>query len=108
VANAIISSSSSIVTVPICDDTQAPVQFQTNVNQAPVTIVGFLQIFINSVDANDNPNVTVLNVAGCSNTTISSTPTISGSSPRAGPFDYTPIAARKKYRSSRGSQVKDR
>ena len=76
-----ISSSSSIVTVPIYDDTQVPVQFPTNVNQAPVTIVGFLQVFINDVDINGNPNVTVLNVAGCSNTATGSTPQISGSSP---------------------------
>jgi hypothetical protein len=76
-----VTSSSSIVTVPIYDDTQAPVQFPTNVNQAPVTIVGFLQVFINHVDGSGNPNVTVLNVAGCSNTASTSTPTVSGSSP---------------------------
>ena len=69
-----ISSGSSIVTVPIYDDTQVPVQFPTNVNQAPVTIVGFLQVFINGVDTNGNPNVTVINVAGCSNTASTSTP----------------------------------
>jgi len=80
-ANSVITSSSSIVTVPIYDDTQAPVQFPLNVNQAPVTIVGFLQVFINFVDANGNPNVTVLNVAGCSNTATDSTPTLSGTSP---------------------------
>jgi Flp pilus assembly protein TadG len=80
-ANSIISSSSSIVTVPIYDDTQAPGQLPTNVNQAPVTIVGFLQVFINHIDGNGNPNVTVLNVAGCSNTATNTTPTVSGSSP---------------------------
>jgi Flp pilus assembly protein TadG len=74
-----ITSSSSIVTVPIYDDTQGP--FPPNVNQVPVTIVGFLQVFINGVDTNGNPNVTVLNVAGCSNTATASTPTVSGSSP---------------------------
>jgi hypothetical protein len=76
-----ITSASSIVTVPIYDDTQVPVQFPPNVNQAPVTIVGFLQVFINGVDTNGNPNVTVLNVAGCSNTATTSTPTAFGSSP---------------------------
>ena len=80
-ANSIISSSSSILTVPIYDDTQAPGQLPINANQEPVTIVGFLQVFINSVDGNGNPNVTVLNVAGCSNTATTSTPTVSGSSP---------------------------
>jgi hypothetical protein len=43
--------------------------------------VGFLQVFINSVDSSGNPNVTVLNVAGCSNTATGSTPTVSGTSP---------------------------
>lgn len=80
-SNSIITSSSSIVTVPIYDDTQPPVQFPTNVNQAPVTIVGFLQVFINFVDASGNPNVTVLNVSGCSNKATDSTPTVSGTSP---------------------------
>jgi hypothetical protein len=44
--------------------------------------VGFLQVFINSLDTtNGNINVTVLNVAGCSNTATASTPTVTGSSP---------------------------
>lgn len=82
VSNGVITSSTSIATVPIYDDTQAPVQFPTNVNQTPVTIVGFLQVFINSLDTtNGNINVTVLNVAGCSNTATASTPTVTGSSP---------------------------
>ena len=76
-----LTSSSSIVTVPIYDDTQAPVQFPANVNQTPVTIVGFLQVFINGIDARGNVNVTVLNVVGCSNTATDSTPTVYGSSP---------------------------
>ena len=81
-ANTQITSSNSIVTVPIYDDTQGtlnPVQFF--VRQPPVTIVGFLQVFINGVDPNGNINVTVLNVAGCSNTATASTPTVSGTSP---------------------------
>jgi Flp pilus assembly protein TadG len=81
VTSGVITSSTSIATVPIYDDTQAPVQFPTGVNQAPVTIVGFLQVFINSVDSSGNPSVTVLNVAGCSNTATASTPTVSGTSP---------------------------
>ena len=83
VTNAPITSSNSIVTVPIYDDTQGtanPVPF--TVDQPPVTIVGFLQVFINGVDtASGNINVTVLNVAGCSNTATASTPTVSGTSP---------------------------
>ena len=42
----------------------------------------FLQVFINGVDTtSSNVNVTVLNVAGCSNSATASTPTVSGSSP---------------------------
>jgi Flp pilus assembly protein TadG len=78
ITSALITSSNSIVTVPIYDDT--PGAF--TVDQPPVTIVGFLQVFINGVDTtNGNVNVTVLNVAGCSNTATASTPTVSGSSP---------------------------
>jgi hypothetical protein len=81
VTSGVITSSTSIATVPIYDDTQVPVQFPSNVNQVPVTIVGFLQVFINGVDTNGNPNVTVLNVAGCSNTATAFTHTVSGTSP---------------------------
>ncbi|HWJ48492.1 MAG TPA: hypothetical protein VNS62_12615, partial [Candidatus Udaeobacter sp.] len=45
----------------------------------PVTFVGFLQVFINAVDQYGNINVTVLNVAGCSND-ATGTP-VAGSSP---------------------------
>ena len=77
--NGILTSSNSIVTVPIYDDVSAG---QFTVDQPPVTIVGFLQVFINGVDATTgNINLTVLNVAGCSNTATSSTPTVLGSSP---------------------------
>jgi Flp pilus assembly protein TadG len=81
VTSGVITSSTSLATVPIYDDTQVPVLFPTGVNQTPVTIVGFLQVFINDVDSSGNPNVTVLNVAGCSNTAITSTATVSGTSP---------------------------
>jgi hypothetical protein len=83
VTNALITSSNSIVTVPIYDDTQGtanPVPF--TVDQPPVIIVGFLQVFINGLDTTSGKvNVTVLNVAGCSNTATASTPTVSGTSP---------------------------
>jgi hypothetical protein len=81
VTSGVITSSTSIATVPIYDDTQVPVLFPIGVNQTPVTIVGFLQVFIDGIDSNGNLNVTVLNVAGCSNTATASTPTVSGSSP---------------------------
>lgn len=58
-----ISTSASIVSLPIFDNSK-------NINasgQTNVTFVGFLQVFINAVDANGNMNVTVLNVSGCSN-----------------------------------------
>ena len=82
VTSGVITSSTSIATVPIYDDTQGTASlFPTVVSQTPVTIVGFLQVFINGVDSSGNPNVTVLNVAGCSNTATTSTPTVSGTSP---------------------------
>ena len=71
-----ITSSNSIVSLPIYD---TPGQLLGS--NPPVTIVGFLQVFINNVDSNGNVNVTVLNVAGCSNTATTSTPTVSGTSP---------------------------
>ena len=74
----VITSSNSIVTVPIYDST-------TPINPAgttPVTIVGFMQVFINSVDSNDgNVNVTVLNLAGCSNTLTTTNVPVVGTSP---------------------------
>ena len=80
--NALVTSSNSIVTVPIYDDVAAGT-FTTLQDYVPVNIVGFLQVFINGIDAGGNINVTVLNVAGCSNTATNSTPTATGSSPCA-------------------------
>src|SRR5579862_431373 len=62
-ANTPITSSPSIVALPIYDNTQ-------NINAigtTNVTFVGFLQVFINAADNKGNVSVTVLNVAGCSN-----------------------------------------
>ncbi len=60
-AGNVITSSNSIVTIPIAQFTGQV----TNPN-ASVNIVGFLQVFINSVDTfTGNVNVTVLNVSGC-------------------------------------------
>jgi hypothetical protein len=53
------------------------------IGTSQVTIVGFLQVFINGVDEYGDVNVTVLNVAGCSNgagSAVSSNP-VTGSSP---------------------------
>jgi hypothetical protein len=70
----VITSSNSVVTVPIYDGAAINATGTTN-----VTIVGFMQVFINSVDATGDVRVTVLNVSGCSST-ASSTP-VYGSSP---------------------------
>jgi hypothetical protein len=74
----VITSSNSVVTVPLMDYTMV-----AKMAQPPVTIVGFLQIFIQSVD--NTPanygwiNAIVLNVSGCGN---GSPPTsVAGSSP---------------------------
>jgi hypothetical protein len=68
------------VSFPIYDDTEA----LNGSNNSPVTIVGFLQVFINSVDTATSGyvNVTVLNVAGCGENVPSSGVTyINGTSP---------------------------
>ena len=59
----LVSSSNSIATIPVYDTANNPLVITGS--QAPVTIVGFLQVFINSIDGVGNVNVTVLNVAGC-------------------------------------------
>jgi Flp pilus assembly protein TadG len=58
-----ISTSNSIVTVPIYD----PAAVITPGTTSPVTIVGFLQVFINGVDQYGNVDALILNVSGCSN-----------------------------------------
>jgi len=72
----IITSSSSIVNIPIYDSAAAST-FATDHQQ--VTILGFLQVFINRLDVAGNPNVTVLNVSGCSNNAPGAS--VSGTSP---------------------------
>jgi Flp pilus assembly protein TadG len=83
-----ITSSSSIVSLPIYDVsvTYVPGKPVGTVNASGttnVTIVGFLQVFINQVDGNGVVHVTVLNVAGCSNGngTSSVGTAVAGSSP---------------------------
>ena len=63
-SNSPITSSNSIVSLPIYDDGAVTINSS---GTTPVTIVGFLQVFINSVDQWGNVDATVLNVAGCSN-----------------------------------------
>jgi hypothetical protein len=58
-----VTSSPSIVSLPIIDNTTTV----PNNGTKQVTVVGFLQVFINAVDQWGNVNVTVLNVTGCSN-----------------------------------------
>jgi Flp pilus assembly protein TadG len=71
----VVTTSNSIVTVPIYDGQPLP----GGVDKPAVTIVGFLQVFINSVDTAGNINVTVMNVAGCSND--ADKPAVNGTSP---------------------------
>jgi hypothetical protein len=74
-----ISTSNSIVSLPIYDS--ANTINTTSGTSSQVTIVGFLQVFINSVDQYDNISVTVLNVSGCGNGTNTTGTAVAGSSP---------------------------
>jgi len=65
-----VVNSNSIMTLPIFDQT-AIVSYTTN---KPVTIVGFLQVFVHDVLANGNVQVTVLNVAACGSNGSTNTP----------------------------------
>jgi Flp pilus assembly protein TadG len=78
-AGSAVSGSSSIVTVPIYYYTGSSTQIGPATT--PVTIVGFLQVFINAVDLYGNVNVTVLNVSGCGNGTNTTGTAVTGSSP---------------------------
>jgi Flp pilus assembly protein TadG len=59
-----ITASNSIASIPIYDPTTSTI---ASTGTSPVTIIGFLQVFINGVDQYGNVDVTVLNVSGCSN-----------------------------------------
>ena len=82
----LVSTSRSIVTIPIIDDTV----FSSGNSQ--VTVVGFLQAFINCVEdgahshcdqpgsvRTGNINITVLNVVGCNNGPSTAPPAVGGS-----------------------------
>jgi len=84
VSGSFITNSNSIVTVPIYDSS-VPTWPPTPTNANNVTIVGFLQVFVNQVDPVivGSVAVTVLNVSGCGNgqtTTVSPQP-VYGTSP---------------------------
>ena len=70
------TTSSSIVTLPIGYFGI----YRADGKQALVTIAGFLQVFVQSVDPiSGNLKVTVLNVAGCGNAALNSP--VTGTSP---------------------------
>jgi hypothetical protein len=61
-----ITASNSVVSLPIYDQTGNTFP-SFSPTPVAVTIVGFLQVFINAADQYGNVDVTVLNVAGRSN-----------------------------------------
>ena len=73
----VITSSNSIVSLPIYDSS-VPLTFTGT--QADVTIVGFLQVFINQVNSDGSVNVTIINVTGCGNGTNPTGTAITGTS----------------------------
>jgi hypothetical protein len=75
-SNYVITSSNNIVTLPIAD-------FGTTLltgNTPAVSIVGFLQVFINTVNPDGSMNVTVMNIDGCGNNAAGNS-TVTGTSP---------------------------
>ena len=72
-----ITASNSIVSLPIFD----PANPITPTGTSAVTVVGFLQVFINGVDQYGNLDIVVLNVAGCGNGTSTTGSPVTGSSP---------------------------
>jgi Flp pilus assembly protein TadG len=74
----LVTSSTSIVSLPIYDS-NAVQSFSAGTTS--VTVIGFLQVFINFVDANGNMNVTVMNVAGCGNAVSAGASYLTGTSP---------------------------
>jgi hypothetical protein len=80
-SGSIITSSNSIVSFPIYDSANDNGTFKAT-GTSSVHIIGFLQVFINSVNSGNNSlNMTVLNVAGCGNGENSTGPAVSGTSP---------------------------
>jgi hypothetical protein len=64
-ANDPVMTSDSVITIPLYDQTVfGPIAPPVG---APVTIIGYLQVFITTVDPNGTIHATVLNVSGCGN-----------------------------------------
>jgi Putative Flp pilus-assembly TadE/G-like len=79
----VVSTSSSIVTIPIIE--VAPQVAGLNLAGGPVTIVGYLQAFINGVEPGflagttaGDIDITVLNVVGCSPNATNANPVVGG------------------------------
>jgi hypothetical protein len=72
-----VVNSNSIMTLPIYDQTANGNTISTTNN--PVTIIGFLQVFVNDVAPDGSVLVTVLNVAGCGSNASTNTPLITNS-----------------------------
>jgi Putative Flp pilus-assembly TadE/G-like len=77
----LVTTSSSIVTIPIIDTSMRAFPR----SPGAVTVVGFMQAFINQVNPGPSPpdpgsiNITVLNIAGCSRTPNAAPPVVGGS-----------------------------
>jgi len=71
-ANDLILTSDSVISLPLYDGLTTP-QVGT-----PVTIIGYVQVFVNSIDNAGNFNVTVLNISGCGNAPGPATTAIQG------------------------------
>lgn len=87
-----VFTSSSIATIPIIDIT--PGAYNTSFPY-PVTVLGFLQAFINDVSAANPPDIdiTVLNVVGCSQNETNGNPG-NGNNPVVGGMGTSPIPVR--------------
>jgi len=80
----LVTTSSSIVTIPIIDTSMPAGSFPAS--PGAVIVVGYIQGFINQINPNPGPtpppgdiNVTVLNIAGCSATPNAANPIVGGS-----------------------------
>jgi Flp pilus assembly protein TadG len=76
ISSGVVTSSTSVATVPIYD---GALLLPPSQDYPAVTIVGFLQVFITQANGDGSLNVTVLNVAGCSNSATGSS--VTGTSP---------------------------
>jgi hypothetical protein len=79
-----ITASTSIVTLPIFNSGIGGNNYwpsNAGGNQPQITIIGFLQVFINASPTTGNMSVTVLNVSGCGDGNDPTTTAVNGSSP---------------------------